>query len=168
MINFKRIGQEGEAVSRFQSNVEQAFKQVNDSIKRDSILVQGNSTAYSTGGFVNGILPLTRVPRGNYLVTVGAFYSYHPNDDAGYMAPKLNGEGIPFGSDQWRIGSGDDAGGSFDSYIFGPSSTRLVTFPKEFNSFDLTIFIETGGIIRHPEYILHRLENYTIISKEWN
>ena len=90
------------------------------------------------------------------------------------MEPQLNGSSITYGANVWEIGHRDDAGAAFNGYTPGMSSSRIITFPTADiagvgqNTFNLSIVIVAGAIIKAPEYSLEKLENYEEITTEWD
>lgn len=139
-------------------------------VYKNRILQNETSSSYTTS--TSGILSKTSIPDGTYKLTVGADYFYSNNvDQECYIKPQVNNSDVLLpGSTPWTIGIDDDSGTSFENYIRGMSSTRIITLSNGINSLDLDIIITSisSATVAKPWYILEKIENAKTITTEWD
>lgn len=170
VVNFKRIGQLVDSVSRFQHNVEQAFKQVNECFDRKTLYIEKSETVTHSVS-ATGILPLTKLPKGTYKVTIGASWVFMSAESAtaeGNVYATLNGsELFDTSGEQFRAGTNAHSSIRTEAYDFGPEVSRIVEFTKELNSFSLNVEIGVSSLLRAPRYTIEKIENFELITNEW-
>jgi len=181
VINFKRIGQLVESVSRFQSNVEQAFKQVNEcfaslpAVVENDVYYSLTTTTYSAS--TADIQKINNVPKGDYYIHIGCYYTRQQINDSCYMYARVNGDTVSYHGGAFPdgttmiVGPSSWSGHSSEGgYYLGQNNSTKINLPNEFNSVNLQTVISAGSSISRLWFRLEKInkpENL-ILKGEWN
>ena len=188
VVNFKRIGQLGsDVITRFQSNVEQSFKTVNecfasiaDSISAlqyysepAEILEDSSESTYSSSNNGSQILIHAKVPKGDYYVTMGQGYVRQSVNQSCYQRFYINGVSAKLWQNAYTFYSGGASwsGHSYEGgYFLGLSNTTRITLPLDENLVYILLTISGASLIRSPWFRLEKInpERETSITNEWD